>query len=449
MTELNPMLFKGDGIGENATDFLNAIRRRNLLNPTWKDPEKLEFFELSLKSGGYATSWYNKLVAADKDTFAHLVAAFQKQWPEKEMVIQEKGELQEELLSLKLQPEQVGVRVEEDGIEEWGQVRWAVKVAESAARIGDDGGLIPQALKNIPDSLLLCLGPKRKTWAELFQTMKDIPAADVAGARRLEDRLASIESLISTLQQRAQPQTPTRGLSASFSGMSASSPARRVLFPQPPATTAPARAYRADSERLRMIQAAAVTIHPRNQAGLAAYMQQITAYAQKHGTLKPSEERPYPLTTRHHHRGLWGMPQVRWRQIIQSIRTRAARTNNAVAVNIVADASEDIFGTAEYDHAVIEDVGRPESESKEEEGESPSAQRNRSGTQCNPTRAAARARAGTAVESTGNPRHGPCSARPSERFPALQRDGTAHGTAVTGIRLCSQAACVVFDMNLT
>jgi hypothetical protein len=53
------------------------------------------------------------------------------------------------------------------------------------------------------------------------------------------------------------------------------------------------------------------------------------------------------------------------------------------------------------------------------------------------------------VESTGNPRHVPCSTRPSERFPALQRDGTAHGTAVPGTRLCSQVAWVVFDMNLT
>ncbi|KAJ7453559.1 hypothetical protein B0H11DRAFT_1679450, partial [Mycena galericulata] len=329
--------------------------RRNLVSPTWKDPEKLEFFELSLKSGSYAKSWYNKLIATDKDTFAHLVTAFQKQWPEKEMAIREKGELQEELLSLKLQPEEVGVRVEEDGIEEWGQVRWAIKVAEIAARIEDDGGLIPQALKNIPDSLLLRLGPKRRTWAEL--------------------------------RRQSQPQTPTRGLSTAFSGMAASSPARpdpvrRVLFPQAPAAAAAGgRVYRPDADRLRMILAAAVTIHPRNQAGLAAYTQQMAAYTQKHGTLKPSEERPYPLTPgtvtvgsgECHKCGMMGhfsaectaavnllIPdiEVRWRQIVQSIRTRAARTGNTVAVNIVADADEDIFGTAEYDQAVIDEYLR-------------------------------------------------------------------------------------------
>ncbi|KAJ7692389.1 hypothetical protein B0H17DRAFT_1200465 [Mycena rosella] len=252
MTELNPKLFKGDGLGENATDFLNAIRRRNLVSPTWKDAEKLEFFELSLKSGSYAKSWYNKLAATEKDTFPHLVVAFQKQWPEKEMAVRERGELQEELLSLKLRPEEIGVH-------------WAVKVAAIGARIEDDGGLIPQALKNIPDSLLLRLGPKRKTWAELVQTMKDIPSSDVAGVRRLEDRLASMETLISNLQ-RAPPQTPMRGLATAFSGLAASSPARnntdrRILFPQASATAAPvARNYCADSERLVMIQATPVTI---------------------------------------------------------------------------------------------------------------------------------------------------------------------------------------------
>ncbi|KAJ7186255.1 hypothetical protein GGX14DRAFT_581178 [Mycena pura] len=324
MTELNPKLFRGDGLGENATDFLNAIRRRK----------------------------------PHKDTFPHLVVAFQRQWPEKEMAVREKGELQEELLSLKLRPEDIGVRVEEDGIEEWGQVHWAVKVAAIAARIEDDGGLIPQALKNIPDSLLLRLGPKRKTWADLVQTIKDIPSSDVAGVRRLEDRLASMETLIGNLQ-RAAPQTPTRGLAKAFSGLAASSPGRndpnrRILFPQAPAGAAPAaRIYRGDSERLAMIQAAPVTIQPRTPVGQAVYAREITAYVQKHGNLRPSEERPYPLTPgtvavgsgECHKCGTMGhfsaecpatgsllIPavEIRWRQIVQSIRARAARTSEPV-----------------------------------------------------------------------------------------------------------------------
>ncbi|KAJ6561363.1 hypothetical protein B0H10DRAFT_2239930 [Mycena sp. CBHHK59/15] len=153
MADLNPKLFKGDGIGENVTDFLNSIRRRNLLSPTWADDQKIEFFELSLKSGSYAKSWFNKLKATEKDTFKNLAAAFQKQWPEKEMAEKEKGELEEELLAL---------------------------AAKLASRFEDGGRLIPQVLKNIPDSLLLRLGPKHTTWAELIQTVKDVPATDIA-----------------------------------------------------------------------------------------------------------------------------------------------------------------------------------------------------------------------------------------------------------------------------
>ncbi|KAJ7210145.1 hypothetical protein GGX14DRAFT_626524 [Mycena pura] len=304
MTDLNPRLFKGDGIGENATDFLNAIRRRNLLSPTWKDEEKLEFFELSLKSGSYAKSWYNKLPATDKDTFKNLVTAFQKQWPEKEMAEKEKGELQEELLSLTLRPEDVGVRIEEDGIQEWGHVRWVTKAAELAARVEDGGRLIPQVLKNIPDSLLLRLGPKRGTWPELVQTMKDVPATDIASVRRLENRLAGMEALIDSASATiaALQRTPTRGLTAAFSGLAASSPARndparRNLFPAPAART-----YRPDAERWQMILAAPI--------------------------------------------------EMRWRQIVQSIRSRTARAAPATtSINVVADNEDtsegDVFGTAE------------------------------------------------------------------------------------------------------
>ncbi|KAJ7190726.1 hypothetical protein GGX14DRAFT_603802, partial [Mycena pura] len=388
MTDLNPRLFKGDGVGENATDFLNAIRRRNLLSPTWKDDEKLEFFELSLKSGSYAKSWYNKLPATDKDTFKNLVMAFQKQWPEKEMAEKEKGELQEELLSLVLRPDDVGVRIEEDGIQEWGHVRWVTKAAELAARVEDGGRLIPQVLKNIPDSLLLRLGPKRGTWPELVQTMKDVPATDIASVRRLENRLAGMEALIDSTSATiaALQRTPTRGLTAAFSGMAASSPvrndpARRNLFPAPAART-----YRPDAERWQMILAAPVTIHARNAAGMAAYTKQIAAYTQKHGSRKPSEERPYPLTPgtvaagsgECHKCGLMGhfsgecttagdllVPEIemRWRQIVQSIRARTARVAPAATpVNMVVDNEDtsegDVFGTAEYDQSVIEEYLR-------------------------------------------------------------------------------------------
>ncbi|KAJ7663447.1 hypothetical protein B0H17DRAFT_1211699 [Mycena rosella] len=163
MTDINPKLFKGDGVGENTTDFLNSMRRRNLVSPNWKDPEKLEFFELSLKSGSFAKRWFNKLDPTQEDTFAHLSAVFQAQWPEKEMAKKEKGELQEKLLAIVLDAKDVGMRIEDDGIQEWGHVRWSLKVAELGARIDAGGSLISLALKNIPGSLILRLGPKRGT----------------------------------------------------------------------------------------------------------------------------------------------------------------------------------------------------------------------------------------------------------------------------------------------
>ncbi|KAJ7930205.1 hypothetical protein B0H13DRAFT_2309904 [Mycena leptocephala] len=230
------------------------------------------------------------------------------------------------------------------------------------------------------------LGPKRGTWPELIQTMKEVPSSDIASVRRLESRLAGMEAQIVSANSTiaALQQTPTRGLTAAFSGMAASltraDPVRRTLFPAPANATG---TFRPDAERLRMILASPAVIHPRTPAGLAAYNQQIAAYTQKHGARRPSEERPYPLSPGSvavgsgecHKCGLVGhysadsectttlnllIPEIemRWRQIVQFIRTRVARTTpTATAVNIVAEvedaAEEDVFGKAEYNASVI------------------------------------------------------------------------------------------------
>ncbi|KAJ7938752.1 hypothetical protein B0H13DRAFT_2301397 [Mycena leptocephala] len=147
----------------------------------------------------------------------------------------------------------------------------------------------------------------------------------------------------------------------------------------------PTPRYRPDTERLQMIRAAPVTIHSRTAAGQTAYAQQMAAYTQAHGTSKPSEDRPYPLTPgtvsvgsgECHQCGQLGhffdkctaaterhVPETerRWRQIVQSIISRIARVaREATAVNVAADAAEldgDIFGSyplAEYDQQVIEE----------------------------------------------------------------------------------------------
>ncbi|KAJ7357915.1 hypothetical protein DFH08DRAFT_687027 [Mycena albidolilacea] len=369
MTDTTVKLFKGDNVGENATDFLNGIRRRFLTTSTYSEEEKIKYFELSLKDGSYASLWFSKLTAAEKKTFKDLTMVFRLQWPAKEMAEKSKGEQQEELLSMALDPLVVGVRVEEDGILEWSHVRWARKVAELGARVDKDSALITQVLKNIPDALLLQLGPKRETWAEL------------AG-------LIAVNATIALLQQ-----TPTRGLTAAFSNMAMASPARargdpvcRNLFPAANTAAKPVPRYRPDQERLQMIRAVPVTIQPRTPAGQVLYVQQMAAYTQAHGAGKPSEDRPYPLTPgtaavgsgECHQCGQLGhffdkctaaaerrVPEMemRWRQIVQSIISRIARTAREVTtVNVVADEVEefdgDVFGaypSAEYDQLVIEE----------------------------------------------------------------------------------------------
>jgi hypothetical protein len=142
-------------------------------------------------------------------------------------------------------------------------------------------------------------------WAELVQAMKDIPTANMGSMRRKGDHIVSLEAgliavntTIASLQQ-----TPTRGLTAAFLGLAAAlpvrgraDPVRRNLFPAPNTAVKLALRYRPDQERLQMIRAVPVTIQARTTVGQAAYVQQMAAYTQAHGTGKPSEDRLYPLS---------------------------------------------------------------------------------------------------------------------------------------------------------
>jgi hypothetical protein len=59
--------------------------------------------------------------------------------------------------------------------------------------------LIPQALKNILDSLLLHLGSKREMWPKLVQAMKNIPTSTISSIRRTEECFGALETqLVST-----------------------------------------------------------------------------------------------------------------------------------------------------------------------------------------------------------------------------------------------------------
>ncbi|KAJ7260332.1 hypothetical protein B0H12DRAFT_1069774 [Mycena haematopus] len=50
----------------------------------------------------------------------------------------------------------------------------------------------------------------------------------------------------------------------------------------------------------------------------------------------------------------------------------------------------------------------------------------------------------TAVESTGDPRHGPCETRPLKASENLERDGTVNGTAVTAVSTGSETLTETF-----
>ncbi|KAJ7194676.1 hypothetical protein GGX14DRAFT_678217 [Mycena pura] len=164
-----PIFFRGDGTGQppqTSSMPLNYLTSATL--PGW-----------TTRSSNASSSTSSRTAMLNTE-HENLVTAFRKEWMEAKR--KEKGELQKELLSLVLRLAIEDICNMEGGV--LGHVRWAVKVAELAALIEDDGRLIPQALNNIPASLLLRLGPNRATWPDLVQTMREVPSTVIASLRR-------------------------------------------------------------------------------------------------------------------------------------------------------------------------------------------------------------------------------------------------------------------------
>ena len=61
---------------ENPQDFLKSMQRWGLNKSNATNAQKLENFELNLKSGAAAEQWWDNLSPGNKDTWDHLVLAF-------------------------------------------------------------------------------------------------------------------------------------------------------------------------------------------------------------------------------------------------------------------------------------------------------------------------------------------------------------------------------------
>ncbi|KAF8153332.1 hypothetical protein B0H34DRAFT_800549 [Crassisporium funariophilum] len=372
-------MFWGDGEidGENAQDFINGVERSFLAKVNLSEADKVRTFELWLKLGRAAKSWWNSLAVDEKDTWAHLRVAFEKKWPEKLITERTMEEQHATLEATVLKEESLGKRVKVDGVEEFSHVVWADKLERLSVALKDNSGLlIPTVRRSMPRALKLLVGRQHRTWPSFCDAIRRVSITELEEKLEIEEEQRAIQTTITRLEQLQQ--SHTWGIREAMSAASLG-PIQHASPAMPPAAapalTAAMSQYRPDAERLVDVVRLALPIQPRTPAGNIAYQAQITDWNARHAGRPVNEMRPYPLSPgtspvasgecwKCGHTGHRGtvcssseqVPSIeqKWRSIAATISRRAEGAAATGAVNLVTEDGG-FIDQAEYDARVIAD----------------------------------------------------------------------------------------------
>jgi hypothetical protein len=193
-------MFYGDGrAGESPHDFKKRVMQR-FMGKGMNDAEKVEALGLGMASGSPADTWFDDPARAqDKTAWASMSAAFDAKWPKRAALMHTGQEAIEDLLAEKLKVEEIGKRVKHGGVEEFGHVVWARKVARIASDIPDPGGLfIGVLVEKLPPIMqdLLVPGTVFPDWAAFEKAVGNIKRAAIVNAQAKETRLVEMAAAV-------------------------------------------------------------------------------------------------------------------------------------------------------------------------------------------------------------------------------------------------------------
>ncbi|KAG6905709.1 hypothetical protein DXG01_001190 [Tephrocybe rancida] len=144
MPEEKTTLFWGDigRAGEDPQDFINSVELRFIGKANATDTDRITTFRLSLKTGSDAHAWFKGLDDTTTATWTSLKTAFNLKWPEKVQATKTTEEKTSTLMAAELKSEDVGKRINVNGVEEWSHIAWADRVKCLAGVIPDSEGLL-------------------------------------------------------------------------------------------------------------------------------------------------------------------------------------------------------------------------------------------------------------------------------------------------------------------
>jgi hypothetical protein len=180
--------------------------------------DKVELFDLSLPSTSAAEAWFNGLDATQTAMWAALETAFNMKWPKEVVVAKLAQEMSDEMMKLKMREDEMGVKVDADGILMYGHVHW-VKQMCLLCKKDTTGLLILQVHRKLPQAMKNLVSSVYTDWNVFLQAVSDVSVPDLVEEIEKEKCLRSLEAL----------KSPTAPLRAAM--------ARATITPQPPLST--------------------------------------------------------------------------------------------------------------------------------------------------------------------------------------------------------------------
>ncbi|KAJ7328246.1 hypothetical protein DFH08DRAFT_815753 [Mycena albidolilacea] len=115
-------------------------------------------------------------------------------WPKEVVVAKSAQEMSDEMLELEMREDEMGVKVDVDGILTYGHVRWA-KQMRLLCEKDTTGLLIPQVRRKLPQAMKNLVSSAYTDWNVCLQAVSDVSVPDLLEEIEKEKHLRSLEAL--------------------------------------------------------------------------------------------------------------------------------------------------------------------------------------------------------------------------------------------------------------
>ena len=196
------------------------IKRSFLANGTTADEQKIDLFELYLKSDSPAEDWFNDM-KPQKKKWADLEQEFRNRLPNIKKATKTKPELERELGKMRIRMEELGKTEKYRGEKVHTHMVFAEKILDLAkqAKIEDSTSGLWNVRDELPEVLQEKIPENQTSWKTFVQAIKDVNLGHIReGVRKYREKAAydaqvkaDINFISSSAQQTPLSEAPTSG----------------------------------------------------------------------------------------------------------------------------------------------------------------------------------------------------------------------------------------------